>query len=63
MSGFACGSLRPPRVAPAPLCPTLCPSLSALLSLQDDPRWHIADPICTFLFAVLVLWTTRAILR
>lgn len=30
---------------------------------QDDPRWHIADPICTFLFAVLVLWTTRAILR
>jgi zinc transporter 2 len=30
---------------------------------QDDPRWYIADPICTFLFAVLVLWTTRAILR
>ncbi|PSC68288.1 zinc transporter 8 isoform X1 [Micractinium conductrix] len=30
---------------------------------QDDPRWFIADPICTFLFAVLVLWTTRAILR
>lgn len=28
---------------------------------QDDPRWTIADPICTFLFAVLVLgstWTT-----
>ncbi|KAL4451223.1 hypothetical protein ABPG77_009295 [Micractinium sp. CCAP 211/92] len=30
---------------------------------QDDPRWYIADPICTFLFAALVLWTTRAILR
>lgn len=30
---------------------------------QGDPRWYIADPICTFLFAVLVLWTTRAILR
>lgn len=31
--------------------------------MQDDPRWYIADPICTFLFAILVLWTTRAILR
>ncbi|EFN51913.1 hypothetical protein CHLNCDRAFT_37115 [Chlorella variabilis] len=30
---------------------------------QDDPRWYIADPICTFMFAGLVLWTTRAILR
>lgn len=30
---------------------------------QDDPRWGVADPICTFLFAVLVLLTTRAILR
>ena len=30
---------------------------------QDDPRWNIADPICTFLFAILVLLTTRAILR
>ena len=40
-------ALRPPRLP--------CP--------QDDPRWFIADPICTFLFAVLVLWTTRAILR
>ncbi|KAI7843642.1 hypothetical protein COHA_002881 [Chlorella ohadii] len=28
---------------------------------QDDPRWHIADPICTFLFAILVMWTTKAI--
>jgi hypothetical protein len=30
---------------------------------QDDPRWAIADPICTFVFAGLVLLTTRAILR
>ncbi|KIZ03076.1 solute carrier family 30 (zinc transporter), member 2 [Monoraphidium neglectum] len=28
----------------------------------DDPRWYIADPICTFLFSVLVLWTTKNIL-
>jgi zinc transporter 2 len=30
---------------------------------QDDPRWALADPICTFLFAALVLGTTFAILR
>lgn len=30
---------------------------------QDDPRWQIADPICTFIFALLVLLTTKAILR
>lgn len=30
---------------------------------QDDPRWGVVDPICTFLFAFLVLLTTRAILR
>lgn len=30
---------------------------------QNDPRWGLADPICTFLFALLVLLTTRAILR
>jgi zinc transporter 2 len=28
---------------------------------QDDPRWYVADPICTFLFSVLVLWTTKNI--
>ena len=32
-------------------------------AVQDDPRWSIADPICTFVFAALVLLTTRAILR
>ncbi|KAL6766716.1 MTP1 [Auxenochlorella protothecoides x Auxenochlorella symbiontica] len=30
---------------------------------QDDPRWALADPICTFLFAALVLWTTKRVLR
>lgn len=29
---------------------------------QDDPRYHLADPICTFVFALLVLFTTRVIL-
>lgn len=29
---------------------------------QDDPRWYVADPICTFLFSVLVLWTTKNIM-
>lgn len=28
---------------------------------QDDPRWALADPVCTFLFAALVLWTTKTI--
>jgi len=31
--------------------------------LQDDLRWQLADPICTFIFAILVLFTTKAILR
>lgn len=30
---------------------------------EDDPRWYIADPICTFLFSVLVLLTTKGIIR
>eukprot|EP00884_Botryococcus_braunii_P013262 jgi/Botrbrau1/21937/Bobra.0249s0060.1 len=29
---------------------------------QDDPRWYLADPICTFVFALLVLFTTWAIM-
>ena len=32
-------------------------------NLQDDPRWSLADPICTFFFAILVLFTTRLLLR
>lgn len=30
---------------------------------QDNPSWYIVDPICTFIFALLVLWTTASILR
>ena len=30
--------------------------------VQDNLKWQLADPICTFIFAVLVLLTTRAIL-
>uniref|UniRef100_A0A7R9YSA6 Cation efflux protein cytoplasmic domain-containing protein n=1 Tax=Chlamydomonas euryale TaxID=1486919 RepID=A0A7R9YSA6_9CHLO len=30
---------------------------------QDDVRWQIADPICTFIFAVIVLFTTVSIIR
>ena len=29
---------------------------------QDDPRFRVVDPICTFVFALLVLFTTRLIL-
>jgi hypothetical protein len=51
------------------MCPCSCFPQRACLSTtwpgraQGDPRWALADPICTFLFAVLVLLTTRAILR
>lgn len=31
--------------------------------MQDDSRFQVADPICTFIFALLVLWTTRIILQ
>ena len=52
---------RLPRARPLPLrTPPPCPRAR---TPQDDPRWSIVDPICTFLFAILVLWTTRAILR
>ena len=47
---------------------TLWPEVTGVRSccgdaVQDDPRWSLADPICTFVFAALVLLTTRAILR
>ena len=28
-----------------------------------QPEWHIADPICTFLFSILVLISTLNIMR
>ena len=31
--------------------------------MQGDPRWRLADPLCTFLFAGLVLVTTFNIVR
>ncbi len=36
---------------------------SGRFGLQDDSRWQLADPICTFIFAILVLLTTKAILQ
>ena len=30
---------------------------------QENPAWYIADPICTILFAILVLWTTSGIIQ
>lgn len=30
---------------------------------QDDPRWYLADPICTFVFSIAVLLTTKTVLR
>ena len=39
-------------------------SLTAIIvRAQDDARFAIADPICTFVFALLVLLTTRSLLR
>lgn len=28
-----------------------------------QPEWHIVDPICTFMFSILVLATTYAIIK
>ena len=52
------------------LCPSLLhSSITPVLDVppflwlwQDDPRYRIVDPICTFVFALLVLFTTRLIL-
>ena len=41
----------------------LCLKPVCICYVQDDPRWQLADPICTFIFAILVLLTTKAILR
>eukprot|EP00890_Picochlorum_soloecismus_P002148 jgi/Picsp_1/2934/NSC_01159-R1_zinc transporter len=30
---------------------------------QGDPKWFIIDPLCTILFALIVLWTTSGIVR
>ena len=36
-------------------------SLPSTPSIQPD--WHLADPICTFVFSVLVLFSTLTVLR
>ena len=47
----------------APLLPSPIPNLDSDVVLwQDDPRYGVVDPICTFVFALLVLLTTRLIL-
>lgn len=35
----------------------------AALVIYFVPTWRLADPICTFIFAIVVLGTTIAILR
>ncbi|XKL68844.1 hypothetical protein PGB90_006613 [Kerria lacca] len=37
--------------------------LIASLIIYYKPEWKVVDPICTFLFSILVLFTTFAILR
>lgn len=34
----------------------------AALIIYIKPTWKIADPICTFIFAVLVLFTTLPVM-
>lgn len=34
-----------------------------VLSLLFQPEWKLADPACTFLFSILVLFSTVNILR
>merc|ERR1712080_390072 len=37
--------------------------LLAALLIYFKPEWKLADPICTFLFSILVLFTTFAIMK
>lgn len=30
---------------------------------QDDPSWLVVDPLCTILFAILVIWSTSSLIR
>ncbi|CAB3986478.1 zinc transporter 2 [Paramuricea clavata] len=44
----------------------LCQSLGVLIAaliIKFKPNWSIADPICTFVFSVIVLFTTITVLR
>lgn len=35
----------------------------AALVIYFKPTWQLADPICTFIFSIIVLFTTIAILK
>ncbi|XP_055299564.1 proton-coupled zinc antiporter SLC30A2 isoform X2 [Sitodiplosis mosellana] len=35
----------------------------AAIIIYFKPTWQLADPICTFIFSVIVLWTTITILK
>jgi Co/Zn/Cd efflux system component len=40
-----------------------CTCLTAAARRRYNPAWRVADPICTFLFSLLVLLTTRRIIK
>ena len=40
-----------------------CHVTSVIIIMHTQPEWKIADPICTFLFSVLVLISTIYILK
>lgn len=40
-----------------------CGVFVAALIIYIQPSWRIVDPICTFLFSVLVLFTTLNIMK
>lgn len=35
----------------------------AAIIIYFVPTWQLADPICTFIFSIIVLWTTITILK
>ncbi len=43
--------------------PPLCQAGALIWYNEGDARWYIADPICTFVFAIIVLLTTVTIVR
>ncbi len=40
-----------------------CGVVIAAILIWVNPAWHIADPICTFLFSLLVLFTTTRLFK
>lgn len=42
---------------------TICHILMFMFCYVQQPTWKLADPICTFLFSLLVLITTLNILK